>query len=279
VALAKLLAPRRAALRGNLKLLFQPAEEAADGALAAIQDGVLQEPPVDAALGFHLWNPLPVGAIGVKAGPIFASADELRIVIRGKGGHGAMPHLSVDAIVVASQAVVALQSLVSRETSPLDTAVLTIGTIHGGHNWNVIADSVTMTGTLRTFDPALRERLLQRMDQVLKGVTAAYGASHEVTCESVAPPVINDPAMAGLVQQAAGEVVGDSAVIEACQSMTADDVAYLLQERPGCYFLVGSANPGKGLTHPHHHPQFDFDEEAMLVALAVLEKAALGYLA
>ena len=278
VGLAKLLVQRRAPLKGSLKLLFQPAEEAADGATAMLREGVLQDPPVDAVLGFHLWNPTPLGVVGVRPGPIFAGADEFRIVVKGQGGHGAMPQQTIDAIAVASQVVVALQNLVSRETSPLQSAVISIGAIRGGRAFNVIADEVVMSGTMRTFDAALRERLIQRMDESIKGITSASRASYEFTCRAACPPVINDPAMAKLVRGAAVEVVGESNIDDAAQSMTGDDFAYYLLERPGCYFLVGSSNPEKGLDKPHHHPQFDFDEDAMLLATAVLEQAAIRYL-
>lgn len=278
LAVARVLSGRRDRLAGNVKFVFQPAEEGPGGAAPMIAEGVLEDPGVDIALGFHVWNNQPVGTIGVVEGPCMACTDQFRLVISGKGGHGAMPHLSVDAIAVAAQVISALQLLVSRETSPIDSAVLTLGTIQGGYRHNVIADQVVITGTVRTFTGQLAVRLPRRIREVVAGITRALGADFELDYQRDYPATVNDPAVCALVREAAAKVVGPEQVIVAEPSMGGEDMAYFLQAVPGCYFFVGSANPEKGLTNPHHHPGFDFDEAAMPLGVAVLVEAVERYL-
>lgn len=279
IGLGRVLAAKRHALAGTVKLVFQPAEEGPGGAEPMIAAGVLENPRVDAALGFHLWNNLPVGQIGVRPGPVMASTDQVDIVIHGKGGHGAKPHLSVDAIVVASHVVTALQSIVSRMVNPLQSAVITIGTIKGGFRHNIIAPSVEMTGTVRTYDRALRDEMPRRIERVVRGVCDAMGATFELNYQRVYPTTVNDPAMTALVEQAARKVVGDANVMAVEPSMGGEDMAYFLDAVPGCYFFLGSANAEKGLDQPHHSPGFDFDEAALPIGVQVLQQAVFDYLA
>jgi amidohydrolase len=280
VTVAELLARHRTALRGQVKFLFQPAEETVDGARLMIAEGVLDTPPaVDVVLGLHLWNYLPVGRIGVRAGPIFASADELAITVRGRGGHGALPHDTVDPVVVAAQLITALQTLVSRETPPLEPAVLTIGMIHGGTAFNIIPERVDLRGTLRAFDPALRERLLARLAALARELAAAFRAEAEVSTRLGCAAVVNDPRVTELVRRAAARELGPEAVVEVPGTTGGDDMADFLARRPGCYFLVGSGNPARGLDRPHHSPAFDFDETALGIAARVLARATLDALA
>jgi amidohydrolase len=279
LAAAKVLYARRDQFDGIVKLVFQPAEEGPGGAKPMIEAGVMEHPRVDAALGFHLWNLLEVGRIGVKAGPIMANTDEFTLTIRGRGGHGAMPHLSVDAVTTAAQVISALQNVVSRQVSPLDSAVITIGTIHGGERHNIIAHEVTMTGTVRSFSPEVGRAVPGMIERIVRGITSALGAEYDLVYDRVYPATVNDPAIADHVRVAAQQVVGAENVVEAEPSMGGEDMAYFLQEVPGCYFFVGSANAAKGLVHPHHHPAFDFDEAAMPVGVQVLVQAALETLA
>lgn len=244
-----------------------------------IEEGVMENPKVDAALALHVWNLLEVGQVGVKSGPVMANTDEFTLTIRGRGGHGAMPHLSVDAITTAGQVISALQNVVSRQVSPLESAVVTIGTIQGGERHNIIAQSVTMTGTVRTFSPELGEGVPGMIERIIRGVTTAMGAEYELEYHRVYPATINDPKISDIVRDAAAKVVGWDNVVEAEASMGGEDMAYFLQKVPGCYFFIGSANPSRGLTNPHHHPAFDFDEEAMPIGLQVLVQATLDTLA
>ena len=278
VLLAERLANQRNRIKGTIKFLFQPAEETANGAERCIQDGAMDKPKVDAVFGLHLWNNARVGTVEVGGGPVFAGASEVQITIHGKGGHGAMPHHTVDAIAIAGQIIAALQNLVSRQVSPVEPAVLSLGTIHGGHAFNVIANEVKMTGTLRAFDEKLMKFMADRVASISDGIGTAMGARVEVKYSPLCPPVVNDPAIAQVVKDAAIEIVGSANVYAPRPVMLGDDAAFLLRKAPGCYFLVGSANPAKGLDKPHHSPEFDFDEEALPIALGIMEKSALKFL-
>jgi amidohydrolase len=278
LTLAKLLARHRGALRGSVVFAFQPAEEGQGGAARLIADGAL-EPRPDLALVLHLWNPLPLGQAAISPGPVMAAADLVRILVRGKGGHGALPHQTVDPIVAAAQIVTALQTVVSRNVDPLETAVLTMGTIHGGTAFNVIADQVELTGTVRTFSAAVREQVLQRLAAIAQGTAAALGATAEVAIKPISPAVVNDPAATRLVHEATAAILGEANVLDTYQTMGSEDAALFLQAVPGCYFFLGSANPARGLAEPHHSPRFDFDEAALPLGVALLAEAVARYLA
>jgi amidohydrolase len=278
LTLARLLARHRGDLHGRVVFAFQPAEEGQGGAERMIADGAL-EPRPDLALVLHLWNPLPLGQAAISPGPVMAAADLVRITVRGKGGHGAFPHQTVDPIVAAAQIVTALQTVVSRNVDPLATAVLTMGTIHGGTAFNVIADEVELTGTVRTFAATVREQILQRLVAIAQGTAAALGATAEVAIKPISPAVVNNPAATRLVHEAAAAILGEAHVLDAYQTMGAEDAALFLQAVPGCYFFLGSANPERGLAAPHHSPRFDFDEAALPLGVAILAETVARYLA
>lgn len=278
VTVAGILAERRQSLKGRVLLVFQPAEENMGGARLMIQEGVMADPPVDRVLGFHLWNSLPVGQMGVKPGAIFAAVDEIELVVKGTGGHGAMPHQTVDPIPIAAQVINALQLLVSREKHYAEGAVLTIGRIQGGSAFNIIATEVEMRGTLRTFDEGLRRQILARIPEVMAGVCAAFNGDFEFRHLQGCPAVMNDPEVAEFVRRVATGVVGEANLPAVVPSTVGDDMALFQLEAPGCYFLVGSSNPGAGLDSPHHSPSFDFDEDALLIAAETLAKASFEYL-
>jgi amidohydrolase len=267
---ARILA--RSALRGRVRLVFQPAEEGEGGAEAVIGDGVLDG--VDLAVGIHLWNELPVGTLGVKDGPLMAAVDRLKIVVRGRGGHGAMPDRSADPVVAAAHVVTALQTLVSREVSPLEPAVVTIGAIHGGSAFNVIPDEVSLLGTIRTFDPELRRSMPERVHRLVAGIASGLGCGADVELTHGNPAVVNDPRVAAIARRAAARVVGEKGVVVPRPTMGGEDMALYLDRVPGCYVFVGSANPGRGLAHSHHSPFFDFDEEALGIGCEFLVRVA-----
>jgi amidohydrolase len=275
LAVAERLAAARERWGGTVKYLFQPAEEGGQGALRMIEQGVLEG--VDRALGLHVWMGLPSGVVGVTPGPFMASAGEFELTIRGRGGHGAMPEQTVDAVVVGSHVVVALQSIVSRSVSPLDSAVVTVGAFHAGTAQNVIADSARMLGTVRAFDVDACEELPRRIERVVAGVCQAMGATYDFHYRQDTPPTINDPASADLVRAAAEAVVGAERVRFGPQvrTMAAEDFGEFLVRVPGCYFFVGAMDEAKGAVHPHHSPRFDICEDALPVAVDVLEGAAL----
>ena len=277
LASAEILTQRRAALRGDIAFVFQPAEERVGGAAGMIDDGVLEREPA-ACFGLHLWNELEVGRVDARPGPIFASADAFAIVLSGPGGHGAMPHQTVDPVLASAELILALQTLVSRESPPLEPSVLTIGSVHGGTAPNIIPTRVELQGTLRVFDPAIRERLVRRMREVVEGIASTFRVAAEVRMSDCCPACINDAAMTELVLDVAARELGRHNVLSDMRTTGADDMSLFLNAVPGCYFFVGGANPERGLTSPHHSPTFDFDERAMDIGVQVLTGAALAFL-
>ena len=269
-AAARILGRRRP--QGSVRVLFQPAEEGEGGAQAVVADGALAG--VDLVLGVHLWNELPVGTLGVKPGALMAAVDRLKIVIHGRGGHGGQPHRSADPVVAAAHVVTALQTIVSREVSPLQSAVVTLGSIHGGQAFNVIPDEVTLLGTLRTFDADLRRSLPDRIRRIAGGIAEGLNCRAEVEVKAGNPAVVNDPRVAEIARRAAVRVVGEAGVVEPEPTMGGEDMAVYFAHAPGCFVFVGSANPEKGLDQPHHSPRFDFDEEALAIGCEFLLRAA-----
>ena len=259
-------------LAGCVQVLFQPAEEGEGGAQAVLRDYTLEG--VDVVFGVHLWNELPVGTIGVKTGPLMAAVDRLRIVVHGRGGHGGKPHRAADPIVAAAQVVVALQTIVAREVSPVEPAVVTIGAVHGGQAFNVIPDEVVLTGTIRTFDDALRRSMPERIARVAGGVAQALQCRAEVEVKAGNPPVVNDAAVAEIARRAAARVVGEDKVVSPEPTMGGEDMAVYFERVPGCFVFVGSANPARGFDQPHHSPRFDFDEDALPIGCEFLLAAA-----
>lgn len=251
---------------GRVKLIFQPAEEGPGGAQPMIEAGVLIDPPIDAIISLHLWNNLPLGTVGVKSGPLMAAVELFDLTIQGRGGHGAMPHQTVDALLVSAQLVVALQSIVARTVDPLQSAVVTVGALQAGNTHNVIADSAQLKGTVRYFDPKLDGFFHERIRTMVEGICAAHGASYSLNYRQLYPAVINDRAIAQMVQSVAETVVEPPAgIVPDCCTMGGEDMSFFFQKVPGCYFFVGAANLSKGLSYPHHHPRFDFDETALLL--------------
>lgn len=275
---AKILSDFQKEIKGNIKFIFQPAEEGPGGAKLMIEQGVMSNPQVDAAIGLHLWNYLPIGKVGIRSGPLMASMDSFTIKIKGKSGHGAIPHDAIDAIVMSSHVISALQTIVSREVSPLKSAVVSIGTIKGGYGFNIIADEVDMEGTARALDIELQKTLPERMERILKGVTSSMRGEYELNYQFLYPITVNDEGMAQLVQKVCTSIIGSEKVVIAEQTMGGEDMAFFLQKVPGCFFFLGSANREKGFDSPHHHPHFDFDEDAMPIGVEILSAMALEFL-
>lgn len=258
------LSQHRDDFRGTVKIIFQPAEESPGGAKPMIEAGVLKNPDVEAIIGLHLWNNLPLGTVGVRSGALMAAVELFTCEIFGKGGHGAMPHQTIDSVVVSAQIVNALQTIVARNVNPLESAVVTIGALHAGSAANVIADTATMRGTVRYFNPIYKEYLQERVEQIIAGICQIHGATYKLEYIKLYPPVINHPDITELVKSVALEVIETPAGIAPdCQTMGGEDMSFFLNEIPGCYFFLGSANPDKGLAFPHHHPRFDFDETVL----------------
>lgn len=268
LAVAEYYSSRSGTLEGDIVLIFQPAEEVCPGgARSMIEAGALDG--VDVIYGVHLWTPIPVGTAGSAPGPLMASNDDFIIEIRGKGGHGGMPHLAIDSVVATSALVLQLQSIVSRFVDPLQPAVVTIGSIQGGMAQNVIADRCRLSGTVRCFDEETRKWIARLVKQVTEGTVAAYGAEAEITYTTGYPSLINHEQEYERFYDVAGPAAGLQSKL-AAPIMPAEDFAYYLREIPGCFVLVGAGNQEKGMIYPHHHPKFDIDEESMLHAATLL---------
>jgi amidohydrolase len=271
VAIALALASRlRAEPAGPIRLLFQPAEEIAGGARACVADGVLES--VRGAIGLHLWNQLPLGTVGVNRGTLMAAVDDFEIVVEGPGGHGAAPHETADPIVAAARIVEALQTIISREVSPLEPAVVTVGTIRGGEAFNVIPQRVRLTGTARWFAEATGASMPGRFERLVTHTAAAAGLTARVDYRKVNRPVVNDRRVADIVIDTASRLLGEKNVETDTRTLGGEDMSVYLDRVPGCFFFVGSAPEGPH--RPHHSPSFAIDERALAVATALLEAAA-----
>lgn len=270
---AEILAKEMPSLAGSVYFVFQPAEELLVGAEAMLKDGALDGVQADAGFAVHLMNRWPVGTVAICSGPAMTSADKLTLAVTGRGGHGANPHLAIDPVVASAQIITALQTLVSRETPPLKTAVLSLTTLKAGTAFNIIPDTVEMTGSLRCFDADLRERLLTSLSRTAEGIAASLRCTAQVTSEFLTPAVLNDPALTELARHVAAQIVGPEQVIQPDPLTGSDDVAYFWQRVPGCYAFVGSARPEWSPAPAHHNARFDLDESAMEIGVEFLVQA------
>jgi amidohydrolase len=267
----------RVPLAGALKLAFQPAEEIAGGAKAMIAAGVLDAPRVDAVFGIHLWNDLPVGTIGLMAGPVMASVDEFEITVLGRGGHAAAPHQTVDPVLVAAHLVTALQSLVSRRRNPFEEGVVSVTQVSAGHAFNVIPGHAELRGTVRTFGGTFYDEAPNFIEETARGIAEAFGASAEVRYRRLCKPTVNNDAMTRLMGQAAAEVVGRDKVVTGVRTMGGEDMSFFLAQVPGAFAFVGSAPVGaKGA--PHHSSHFDIEEESLVIGAELLTRTAVEYI-
>ena len=279
LTVARLLNTHRKELNGTVKLIFQPAEEGMGGAEKMIESGVLENPRPDISLALHVWNELPVNYVGIAPGPVMAGAEIFQIKIIGKGGHGAVPNLAIDPILAAAQIVNALQGIVARNVPPLQTAVVSVCTIHGGEMFNVIPPVVEMTGTIRTFDAGVRSTVLTRFEKTINATAEAMGCHAEINIQRLTPTTINDPIVAARIQKTAQSLYPDAAVITSnYTTMGSEDFAFILEKIPGCFFFIGTANTEKELSAAHHNPKFDIDETALPRAVALMTSAVMDFL-
>ncbi len=271
---ARELSRRRAEIPGTLVFCFQPGEEGYAGNKLMIEDGALENPHVDRCFALHVFSGLEAGKIGLRDGPFFASSDEFHLTIRGKGGHGAMPERAVDPIVAGAHFVTMLQTIVSREIAPKDPAVFTVGKFHAGSTFNVIPSEAEMEGTVRSFDREVRESMPERMERILRGLSEAMRVECELKYRYGYPPTVNDPAMNHIVRNAGERVLGAQNVVYPHDIvMWAEDMAYMLEQRPGAYFIVGARGPQLGV-FPQHSANYDIDERALEVGYKMM--LALG---
>ena len=255
---------------GDVVLLFQPAEEGPGGALPMIEAGAMDDPRIDAVAMLHVDTRLPSGTIGFSPGVVNAAADEFHVEILGKGGHGASPHTAVDTIPCAAASVLALQNLAARETDPLETVVVTIGTIEGGYRNNIIADRVKISGTFRSQKPSVREGLEGRARRILEGIASAYGAKATIDVIYGYPPVVNDAALADSFRAYLGRALPELPVAAPAPTMGGEDFAYFAERAPGLMVRLGIRNEAVGSVHPGHSPQFRIDEGAIPVGIQTL---------
>ena len=248
-------------LTGNIKFLFQPAEEGPGGAKPMVAAGVMENPKVDYSIGCHVWPDIPEGTIGVRSGPFLAAMDRFDLKIIGRGGHGAMPHLSTDALEVGTQVVNALQRIASRQTDPLEPTVVTVGTFHAGTAFNIIPGEAVLSGTTRTFNPETWKTWEARLEKVVRGVCESMGVDFELKYSQGYPVTINDESAAEVVRRCAEKVVGEDRVVVPQKTMGGEDFAFYLQKSKGCFFALGVGREGAA---PIHNPKFDFNEDVLL---------------
>jgi len=282
LGVASVLASMREQIPGTVKFIFQPAEEGPPpgeegGADLMVREGVLENPRPQAIFGLHTFSELDVGTIGFTVGPALAAVDHFRITIQGKQAHGAQPHLSVDPVVMAAQAVMALQTIRSRNIYALEPSVVTVGMIHGGERFNIIPAEVHLEGTVRTYNPEVRDTVERRMGEILAGVTAAGGGAYELDYERGSPATINDPELADMMSPTITRLVGDENFVELDPTMGGEDFAYYALEVPGFFFRLGQVAPGT-TSGGHHTPTFQADDSSIPVGMRVMSTLLLDYL-
>ena len=273
---ARVLQDKKDSFTGSVKLLFQPAEEVARGAVLMIEAGALDD--VDAVFGIHVWNDIPVGKINLEKGPRMAAASHFTVKITGKGGHGALPNQGVDALVCASATIMNLQTIVAREIHPLEPAVVTVGMLRSGSRFNILAEEAYFEGTARCFSEEVNAHIEEAIKRVAEETAKSYRATAEVDYQSLIKPTINDDNMAEIGQRAARKLFGDDVLVPQEPNTGGEDFSYFSQQVPGAFAFVGTSNPEKGIIHPHHHPKFDVDEDALEYSAGLYAAVALEYL-
>ncbi|WP_188398557.1 M20 family metallopeptidase [Sporomusa sp. GT1] len=274
---ALILAELRESLAGTVKFIFQPAEEINAGAKAMIEQGVLSNPAVDVIFGLHNTPSIPAGQVGCKEGPLMAAVDTTFLTIKGIGGHGAIPHKTRDPIMAAAAVIQGLQTIVSRQVDPLSSAVISFGTIQGGHANNVIPEKVELTGTVRTFDPALRAEMPDKMCKVINGIAQAMDTEADFVYRKDLPAVFNPPELTKWCREVLEQVFGDGVIVPT-PGMGGEDFAIFQEKVPGVFLWLGVGNTAKGIVHQWHNPRFDIDEEALKYGAAALAQLAHTYL-
>jgi len=271
---ARIVMSRRDEVAGTVCFLFQPAEEGKGGAKAMVADGVLERFGIERAYGLHLASTHPVGQVGFREGAFYASSDSIEITVEGKGGHGAAPHQTVDPVYVASQFVVAVQQIVSRNIDPIEPAVVTIGAINGGTTHNVIPSRVRLLGTVRAFDAGVRAKMAERIERVLRGICESAGATYEFEYIWRYPVTSNDVEQTRYVRALAERVVDPARVADVPKLMGAEDFSFFAERVPACFFTIGS-NGGPDSAFPHHHARFDIDESVLETGVRMMTALAL----
>lgn len=283
LGVAQIISTRRDLVHGTVKFIFQPAEEGAPegeegGADLMVREGVLENPRPLAIFGLHTAPAIEVGQIGFHSGPAMASSDRFNITVRGKKAHGAQPHLGVDPVVVAAEAVTALQTIRSRRIDPVEPLVISVGIIQGGNRFNIIADEVKLSGTVRTHSPEVRRRVPELMRNILTGVTTAHDASFTLDWDSRSAMVYNQPALVDETLPTLKQILGEANVQPLPPFMVSEDFSYYQQVVPGFFYFLGVGNKSKGITAGWHTPEFDADEDSLVVGTKVMASVLVDYL-
>lgn len=278
LGVARLLSEQRDRLAGRVKFVFQPAEEIVEGARAMIADGVLHDPRPDVSLGLHLWNTMPVGVVGISEGPIMAGSSTFEMQINGRGGHAAMPQAAIDPVVCAAHIILALQTIVARNANPLESAVMSVTMMKGSDADNIIPERAMLGGTFRTYSMEMRDLVEARLRQISESVAAALGCSVDISVKHGTIPTVNDAAVTARMVNLFAPIVGRDNLITEARTMGSEDMAYFMDDIPGLYCFVGSANSARGLDFAHHHPRFDFDEDVLTLGVGLMTTAIAEYL-
>lgn len=273
---AKILQESKDKLNGIVKLIFQPAEEIVEGAKKMLDEGVLDG--VNAILGIHIWSQFPAGKVSLEGGPRLAAGDRFKITVKGKGSHGAVPHLGVDAIVAASAIVMNLQTIVSREINPLEPAVVSLGKINGGFNFNVICNKVVIEGTTRSFNPNIQENFPSIIKRIIKKTASTFNAKAELDYTVGSPPCINDPKISEIAKKSITKLYGDDVICSLEKTTATEDFSYFNRKVPGIMVFLGGSNIEKNCVYPQHHEKFDIDEDVLPIGSSLYAQFALDFL-
>ncbi|TET32055.1 MAG: amidohydrolase [Anaerolineales bacterium] len=274
LGVAQILNSKSQELPGTIVFIFQPAEEGQGGAERMIAEGILDDLGASRSLGLHIWNEKPLHWLGIAPGPVMAGSERFDIMIHGRGGHGASPHLARDPILAASQLVTACQSITSRSLDPLESGVVSFTVVQAGETWNVIPSSVRLEGTIRTFSEASRLIIIERMKEISIGICSAAGCQVELEFERITPQLVNDADTTALAAEVAQQLFPEFEIDHEHRVMGSEDMAFFMQEVPGCYLFIGSSNSARNLDAPHHNPLFDFDEKVLPIAAGLVAAVA-----
>jgi amidohydrolase len=277
LGVARMLADVRDDIHGRVKFVFQPAEEVGRGAQAMVSDGVLENPRPDYSVGLHLWNSLPVGTVGMGAGPVMAGASTFSVRIVGRGGHAASPHQSIDPVICAAQIILGFQAIISRNVDPFESGVISVSVVRAGETHNVTPQSAELVGTMRYFREDVRALMVRRMTEVAEFTARAMGCTAEVIVTPMTVPVVNHPEVTAVLHRAFLPIVGEAGIDGSVRTMGAEDVGLLMLDIPGTYFFVGAQDKAADAYYPHHHPRFTIDEASLPLGAALLATAVAAY--
>ena len=278
LGVAKLLSAKQESLKGTIKFVFQPAEEGGGGAERMVEAGVLENPKPDYSMGVHVWNDMPVGWYGLTDGPAMAGAEIFDVKITGKGAHAASPHQGIDPVVASAQIITALQTITSRNVPPLESAVVSVCQVHTGTAFNIVPQESVLSGTIRTFKPTVFSKVKERFEKIVNDIAHAFDCESEIKIQRVTYPVINDQDLVELMTDVVKDVDSKGRVDHNLQTMGSEDFSFMMHNIPGCFLMVGSSNPEKGLNYGHHHPKFNIDESCLPYAVAILAQGAVEIL-